>query len=84
MPPTFIRLAVSRKNGTASRMNELYALNVVLKITIGDSRGSMISTGRHASPSANATGTRSTISRKKVPNSQMRPRLRRQRGAGHA
>jgi hypothetical protein len=23
MPPTFIRLAVSRKNGTASRMNEL-------------------------------------------------------------
>ena len=30
MPPTFIRFAVSRKNGTASRMNELYALNVVL------------------------------------------------------
>jgi len=23
MPPTFIRLAVSRKNGAASRMNEL-------------------------------------------------------------
>ena len=23
MPPTFIRFAVSRKNGTASRMNEL-------------------------------------------------------------
>ena len=23
MPPTFIRLAASRKNGTASRMNEL-------------------------------------------------------------
>jgi hypothetical protein len=43
MPPTFIRLAVSRKNGTASRMNELYALNVVLKMTIGES-GSMKST----------------------------------------
>ena len=41
MPPTFIRFAVSRKNGTASRMNELYALKVVLKTTIGESRGSM-------------------------------------------
>src|SRR5205809_2200042 len=68
MPPTFIRLAVSRKNGTASRMNELYALNVVLKTTIGESRGSMNSTGRQASPSANATGTRSTNSTKNVPN----------------
>ena len=28
MPPMFIRFAVSRKNGTASRMKELYALNV--------------------------------------------------------
>ena len=28
MPPTFIRFAVSRKKGTASRMKELYALNV--------------------------------------------------------
>ncbi len=68
MPPTFMRLAVSRKNGTASRMNELYALNVVLKITIGDSRGSMMNTGRHARPSANATGTRRTMSRKNTPN----------------
>src|SRR2546426_949036 len=68
MPPTFIRLAVSRKNGTASRMNELYALNVVLNTTIGESRGSMNSTGRQASPSANATGTRSTNSTKNVPN----------------
>src|SRR5881296_3567912 len=46
MPPTFIRLAVSRKNGTASRMNELYALNVVLNTTIGERRGSRKSTGR--------------------------------------
>ena len=69
MPPTFIRLAVSRKNGTASRMNELYALNVVLNTTIGDSRGSMNSTGRQARPSANATGTRRIISRKNAPNS---------------
>src|SRR3954462_3169924 len=41
MPPTFIRFAVSRKNGTASRMNELYALNVVLMSVIADSRGSI-------------------------------------------
>src|SRR5947208_8262709 len=68
MPPTFIRLAVSRKNGTASKMNELYALNVVLNTTIGESRGSMNSTGRQASPRANATGTRSTSSTKNVPN----------------
>src|SRR6266513_1304529 len=68
MPPTFIKLAVSRKNGTASRMNELYALNVVLNTTIGESRGSMNSTGRQASPSANATGTRSTNNTKNVPN----------------
>ncbi len=40
MPPTFIRLAVSRKNGTASRMNELYDLKVSLKRIIGDRRGS--------------------------------------------
>src|SRR5438067_270967 len=68
MPPTFIKLAVSRKNGTASRMNELYALNVVLNTTIGESRGSMNSTGRQASPRAKATGTRSTNSTKNVPN----------------
>src|SRR6266550_4096957 len=71
MPPTFIRLAVRRKNGTASRMNELYALKVVLNTTIGDSLGSMKSTGRQASPSAKATGTRSTISRKNEPKSHM-------------
>src|SRR5205085_160934 len=71
MPPTFMRFAVSRKNGTASRMNELYALNVVLKMTIGERRGSMNSTGRLARPSANATGTRRIINRKKVPNSQI-------------
>src|SRR3954467_14115389 len=71
MPPTFMRFAVSRKNGTASRMNELYALNVVLNTTMGESRGSMNSTGRQASPSAKATGTRSTISRKNVPKSHM-------------
>src|SRR5438552_1035547 len=69
MPPTFIRLAVSRKNGTASRMNELYALNVSLKSIIGDRRGSVITTGRHASPSAKATGTRATSSAKNTPNS---------------
>ena len=40
MPPTFIRLAVSRKNGTAIRMNELYDLKVSLKRIIGDRRGS--------------------------------------------
>src|SRR5207249_9052337 len=68
MPPTFIRFAVRRKNGTASKMNELYALNVVLNTTIGESRGSMNSTGRQASPSANATGTRSTNNTKNVPN----------------
>jgi hypothetical protein len=28
VPPTFIRFAVRRKNGTASRMKELYALKV--------------------------------------------------------
>src|SRR5918911_2688758 len=50
MPPTFIRFAVSRKNGTASKMNELYALNVVLNTTIGESRGSRDKTGRHARP----------------------------------
>src|SRR4051812_29886734 len=71
MPPTFIRFAVSKKNGTASRMNELYALNVVLNTTMGESRGSMNSTGRQASPSAKATGTRSTMSRKNVPKSHM-------------
>src|SRR6476620_6056077 len=69
MPPTFIRFAVSRKNGTASRMNELYALNVVLNITIGESRGSMNRTGRQARPSANATGTRRIRKKKNVPNS---------------
>src|SRR5438477_8737515 len=68
IPPTFIRLAVSRKNGTASRMNELYALNVVLNTTIGESRGSTNSTGRQASPSANATGTRRINNTKNVPN----------------
>src|SRR4030095_7816088 len=67
MRPTFIRLAVSRKNGTASRMNELYALNVVLKMTIGDRRGSMKSTGRHASPSAKANGHRRTRKKKERP-----------------
>src|SRR5437868_12099398 len=69
IPPTFIRFAVNRKNGTASRMKELYALNVVLKITIGDRRGSMISTGRQARPRAKAIGTRRIMSRKKPPNS---------------
>src|SRR5436853_7882772 len=48
MPPTFIRFAVRRKKGTASKMNELYALNVVLKTTIGESRGSRNSAGGHA------------------------------------
>src|SRR6185295_11916183 len=71
MPPTFIRLAVSRKKGTASRMNELYALNVVLNITIGDRRGSMKRAGRQARPSANATGTRRIRKKKNVPNSHM-------------
>src|SRR6185437_12587243 len=71
MPPTFIRLAVSRKKGTASRMNELYALNVVLNITIGDRRGSMKRAGRQARPSANATGTRRIMKKKNVPNSHM-------------
>src|SRR5439155_21831612 len=56
MPPTFIRLAVRRKNGTASRMKELYALNVVLNTTIGESHGSTNSSGRQATPSANTTG----------------------------
>src|SRR5215470_719696 len=51
MPPIFIRLAVSRKNGTASRMNELYALNVSLKSTSGERRGSNRSGGRQARPS---------------------------------
>jgi hypothetical protein len=43
-------------------------LNVVLNTTIGDSRGSMNSTGRQASPSANATGARSTRKKKNPPN----------------
>src|SRR5437016_1142000 len=69
MPPTFIRLAVSRKNGTASRMNELYALKVSLNSVIGESRGSNPSSGRHARPSANATGTRMSTNAPNVPNS---------------
>ena len=39
IPPTFMRFAVSRKNGTASRMNELYALNVSCISVIGERRG---------------------------------------------
>src|SRR5262245_22460571 len=68
MPPTFIRLAVSRKNGTASRMNELNALKVSCTRPCASSRGSMKYIGTHARPSANATGTRSSISPKKMPN----------------
>jgi hypothetical protein len=67
MPPLFIRLAVSRKNGTASRMNELYALKVSLKSDSGDRRGSITSIGRHDRPRATATGTRITSSPKKPP-----------------
>src|SRR2546425_9771606 len=48
MPPTFIRLAVSRKNGTASRMNALYALKVSLNSVIGESRGSMSRIGKRS------------------------------------
>jgi hypothetical protein len=40
MPPTPIRLAVSRNSGTASRMKELYDLKVSLNNIIGDRRGS--------------------------------------------
>ncbi|MFO1304105.1 MAG: hypothetical protein U1F54_10260 [Burkholderiales bacterium] len=66
---------MSRKNGTASfEMNELYALNVVLKITMGDRRGSMNSTGTQASSSANATGTRRIAGRKKPPKATSRRR----------
>src|SRR5215211_8945938 len=68
MPPMFIRCAVRRKNGTASRMNELQDLNVSLKSTIGESRSSKRSTGRQASPSAKATGTRRTRRKKNEPN----------------
>src|SRR5215217_3877612 len=38
IPPIFMRCAVSKKNGTASRMKELYDLKVSLKSTIGDRR----------------------------------------------
>src|SRR3954465_15975854 len=58
MPPMLIRFAVSRKNGTESRMEELEALNVSCASVIIDSRGSISRTGRHANPSAKATGTR--------------------------
>jgi hypothetical protein len=68
MPPTFIRLAVSRKNGTAIRMNELYDLKVSLKRIIGESRGSKMITGRQARPRAKAIGTRTAIRKKNTPN----------------
>ncbi len=68
MPPMFIRLAVSRKNGTASRMKELKALKLSdISVTVSR-RGSMSRIGRQARPSAKATGTRSAMSAKKDPN----------------
>ena len=67
MPPLFIKLAVSRKKGTANKMNELYDLNISLNKTMGDKRGSKMRMGKAASPSAKATGTRIANSKKKPP-----------------
>ena len=69
MPPTFIRFAVEQEERHGEQDERVVRLERRLNTTIGDSRGSMTSTGRHASPSANATGTRSTISVKNMPNS---------------
>src|SRR5262245_15243223 len=68
MPPMPIKLAVSRKKGTASRMKELYALKVSWASIMIESLGSIARMGRQASPSAKATGTRRIIRRKKTPN----------------
>jgi hypothetical protein len=62
IPAAFIRLAASRKNGTASRMNELYDLSISFRSRNGVNLGSMKNTGTQASASANATGTRATRS----------------------
>jgi hypothetical protein len=67
MPPMFIRLAVRRKNGTASRMNELYALKVSCTRVTVDRRGSIRRIGSDASASAKAIGTRRNRNRKNRP-----------------
>lgn len=67
MPPTFMRLAVSKKNGTASKMKLLYALKVSWTRTSGVSLGSIRRGGRQASASAKATGTRNVKNAKKSP-----------------
>ncbi len=58
MPPMLIRLAVRRKNCTASRMNDLQALKVSCASVMIDRRGSVNRIGTQARPSAKATGTR--------------------------
>ena len=68
MPAAFIRFAASKKNGTASRMNELYDFHISLISRMGVSRSSSHIIGRQASPSANETGTRKTISAPNEPN----------------
>ena len=64
----FIKLADSTKNGTDSKINELYDFHISLIKTTGFRRLSMSRTGRHANPSANDTGIRTTISTAKTPN----------------
>ena len=68
MPAAFIRLAANRKNGTASRMNELYDFHISLISRMGVSRSSRNIMGTQASASANDTGIRRTISTPNVPN----------------
>ena len=50
------------------KINELYDFHISLIKTTGFRRLSMSRTGRHANPSANDTGIRTTISTAKTPN----------------
>ena len=68
MPPEFIRLAASRKNGTASSRNELNAVNIVETMTVRSSRGSSASGGTQAIASAKATGMRTSSAPNSTPN----------------
>src|SRR5207244_7004317 len=67
MPAVFIRFAASMKNGIARSRNELYDLRISFSSKNGVSRSSRKKTGTHASPNANATGTRRMMSSAKTP-----------------
>src|SRR5450830_1647732 len=68
MPAAFIRFAASMKKGIESSRNELYDFSISLSSRNGVSRSSMKNTGTQASPSANATGTRTITSSANTPN----------------